>query len=451
MDLARLDNGAAIVRQHAAKVDEFVAAYSTLLSRRESKAIRLEKLKEKIPRSIKFEPSLISSKESEAMFPGRVAELRTAFNAANGTNMDEMKRAIVAMTEIEIETYDARINASKTEAIETFTEIYYLTHKDLVAANAFVITREGAYNNSIAVSTTLDMDDEYEPPVTYVFDAKESFLEHANNKRAIAFMESTAITYYRTLVAYIESKFMEAFFLHRLKSNAAAAERRARAVVENAAETAELTASRPEMIQDVIERLVNERLEKATKRLEKLERRNVSQSPSTRQASSKKNGKSSETRANSPAPQQRLSRPTNGTRISTQRNPTTQQARGTKNTNQPRQDRQPNRGTQRSSQQSQKPNSGQNQVPSIPYFPITAPTQYGPLPPQSAQHGPNQPRVHFEDDYRLGRPPPTRFGSYLDAARYGTPEGELSPYSSVRRPFRNQRRGRDRSRTRSPG
>ena len=45
-------------------------------------------------------------------------------------------------------------------------------------------------------------------------------------------MESTAITYYRTLLAYIESKFIEAFFLHRLKSNAAAAERRARAVLK---------------------------------------------------------------------------------------------------------------------------------------------------------------------------------------------------------------------------
>ena len=75
------------------------------------------------------------------MFPGRVSELRNAFNAANGTNMDEMKRTIVAMTEIEIETYDARINASKTDAIATFTEVYYLTHKDLVATGAFVITR----------------------------------------------------------------------------------------------------------------------------------------------------------------------------------------------------------------------------------------------------------------------------------------------------------------------
>lgn len=338
------------------------------------------------------------------MFPGRVSELRNAFNAANGTNMDEMKRTIVAMTELEIETYDARINASKTDAIATFTEVYYLTHKDLVATGAFVITPKGQFNNAMATGAQVDMDDDLIRPNLYVFDAKESFLEHTTNSKENAFMESTAITYYRTLLAYIESKFIEAFFLHRLKSNTAATERRARAVIENAAETAELTASRPEMIQDVIERLVNERLEKATKRLERLERRNVSQSPSTRKTPPAKNGRSSDIRANSPAPRQRLTQPNRGRQTSTQRNSVAQQARGIKNTNQTRQDRQPNRGPQRSIQRVQQPVQGQQQVQSIPYFPAPTVVQQGPLPLRLPNNGQINPESTSKTSIAWGDP-----------------------------------------------
>lgn len=456
MDLARLDSGDAVVRQHVSKVDELVSQYGTLLSRMESKKLRLSKLREKTPRSINFEPQLISSKESELLFAERIAALRAQFNAANGTNIDEMKRTIVAMTELEIETLDTRIKASVEEAKAMFTETYYLTHKDLVNAGAFTITPTGQLRNALARAGTADaaeMDYRDEP---YPFDTRDSFLEHV--QRINNYMESTAITHYRTLISYIETKFVEAFFLHRLKANAAAIERRARATLENAAETAELTADRPEMIQDTIERLVNKRLETANKRIAELEkstRRPVSQSPNVRQtfsnSSTPKNVQSGDFRAQSPA-RNRRSPNRKGKKTYQDQTPN---AAASKNQGRSRHRRNPVNFQRQSGQRSnQSMPYVQNQAAPIPYFPVQPPA-YPPLnyfngPPPQYNQG-TGPRVRFEDEYRPGGPPPTRLGSYLDAALTGTYEGEpRQPKNAGRRPY-EQPRGRARSRTRSPG
>ena len=82
----------------------------------------------------------------------------------------------------------------------------------------------------------------------------------------------------------------------------------------------------------------------------------------------------------------------------------------------------------------QQPNSRPEQVQSIPYFP-SLPLVNMDLYPLNYPTRPNQPRVHFEDEYRVGRPPPTSF-RILSRRRSlsHTSEGDLSPYSSGRRP-----------------
>jgi hypothetical protein len=283
MELCRSEDGDLIARMHADSIMDAVKSYASLLSRIESKRIRRDILMKKTPNSIRFEPTLLVTKESEELKSAEVTALKTRFAATNGTNVEELKNIIIDTVNLDLASMITKASTFESNAIDALAEGYYLTHCDLVDCFQVEIAPEDDPDKFSFILSTTSVEEKR------FFKTREVFKQAVKDEEPGNRVRSGAITLYKNLCKFTSTKFRDAFLAHRLKSNFNELARKEKLNMEVDAQTSELNADRNELVSDAVNRVVNEKLARALRRIEILEKSNASSKTRNQNQIPKKN------------------------------------------------------------------------------------------------------------------------------------------------------------------